>query len=157
MDPIVPCLWFNDTAEQAVVLYTSLFPNSKRGGTSYYGPNAPMPEGTVLTCTFFLDGQEFMALNGGPTFQFTPAISMVKRCDTQLEIDRYWDGLIAGGGQPSRCGWLTDPFGVSWQIVPRVLGQMMSDPDRAKTNRVMQAFMPMTKLDLSVLERAYQG
>jgi predicted 3-demethylubiquinone-9 3-methyltransferase (glyoxalase superfamily) len=151
MDPIVPCLWFDTQAEDAVAFYTAIFANSRVGSKSRYGPNAPLPEGTMLACAFFLDGQEFMAMNGGPMFSFTPAISMVRRCETQAEIDHFWDALLEGGGSPSRCGWLKDRFGVSWQVVPKSLGKLMSGPG---AGRVMAAFMPMGKIELEVLERA---
>jgi predicted 3-demethylubiquinone-9 3-methyltransferase (glyoxalase superfamily) len=157
---ITPCLWFDDNAEEAVKFYTSLFRNSKVLQISYYGEAgssaAERPKGSVMTITFQLDGQGFMALNGGPHFKFTAAISVMVNCETQAEIDKYWDKLSAGGAtQP--CGWLTDKFGVSWQIVPAVLAEMMQDDQAEKSERVMKAIFEMEKLDLPTLAKAYAG
>ena len=157
MQTIKPCLWFDTQALDAAKFYVSIFKNSKLGELSYYGEGAPLPKGTVLTVTFQLNGQEFMALNGGPMFKFTEAVSFVVNCETQAEIDDYWKKLTADGGQEVQCGWLKDKFGLSWQIVPAALGQMMKDKDPAKTNRVMQALMKMVKLDINGLQQAYNG
>lgn len=156
MQKITTFLWFDDKAEEAVNLYVSLFKNSKIETISYYGEAAPRPKGTVLTVVFQLDGQQFMALNGGPHYSFTPAISLLVNCETQEEVDRLWDKLMEGG-KPSRCGWLQDRYGLSWQIVPTILGKLMSDPDRKKADRVMQAMLKMDKLDIKGLEQAYKG
>lgn len=157
MQKISTCLWFNGQAEQAARFYTSIFKNSRLGEISYYGPNTPGTEGTVLTVAFQIEGQDFMALNGGPDFQFTPAISFVVDCQSQEEVDYYWDRLLEGGGRPDQCGWLADRFGVSWQIVPAVLSELLSDPDPVKANRVMQSMLQMVKLDIAELRRAYKG
>ena len=157
MQTIKPCLWFDTQALDAAKFYVSIFKNSKLGKVSYYGEGAPLPKGTVLTVTFQLNGQEFMALNGGPVFKFTEAVSFVVNCETQAEIDDYWKKLTADGGQEVQCGWLKDKYGLSWQIVPTALGQMMKDKDPAKTNRVMQALMQMVKLDINGLQQAYNG
>ena len=154
MQKISTCLWFNGQAEQAARFYTSIFKNSRIGEISYYGPNTPGTEGSVLTVAFQIEGQDFMALNGGPDFQFTPAISFVVDCHSQEEVDTYWDRLLEGGGRPDQCGWLVDRFGVSWQIVPSVLNELLRDPDGEKANRVMQAMLQMVKLDIAELQRA---
>jgi predicted 3-demethylubiquinone-9 3-methyltransferase (glyoxalase superfamily) len=160
MQKITPCLWFDDNAEEAVEFYTSLFRNSKILQISHYGEAgskaARRPKGSVMTITFQLDGQEFMALNGGPHFKFTPAISLMVDCVTQAEIYEYWDKLSAGG-ETQPCGWLIDRFGVSWQIVPTALAQMMQDDQAEKSERVMKAILEMEKLDLPTLEKAYAG
>jgi predicted 3-demethylubiquinone-9 3-methyltransferase (glyoxalase superfamily) len=143
---ITPFLWFDSQAEEAANFYCSIFPNSKIGKIARYGKAGPGPEGSVLTIVFSLDGQEFTGLNAGPHFKFTEAISFVVPCNTQDEIDNYWFKLTAGGGQESQCGWLKDKFGLSWQIVPAALGELMSDPDPQKSNRVMQALLKMKKL-----------
>lgn len=156
MSPITPCLWFDGNADAAVDHYLSIFPNSRRVLDSAYGADAPGEEGSTLTVSFELDGRPFMALNGGPNFQFSPAISFVVNCETQEEVDYYWDRLV-DGGQPVQCGWLTDRFGVSWQIVPNRLGELMSDSDSARSNRVMQAMLQMIKLDIAQLEAAAAG
>ena len=157
MQKISTCLWFNGQAEQAARFYTSIFKNSRIGEISYYGPNTPGTEGSVLTVAFQIEGQDFMALNGGPDFQFTPAISFVVDCHSQEEVDTYWERLLKGGGHPDQCGWLVDRFGVSWQIVPSVLNELLSDPDPVKANRVMQAMLQMVKLDIAALEQAQKG
>ena len=156
MQKIVPCLWFNDQAEAAVSFYTSIFKNSKVLGTSYYGDAGPGPKGRVMTIQFQLDGEDFLALNGGPHFRFTEAISLTVNCETQPELDELWDRLSAGG-QPVQCGWLKDQFGMSWQIVPASLERMMMDADPAKCERVMHAVLQMKKLDIEALKRAYDG
>lgn len=157
MQKISTCLWFNGQAEQAARFYTSIFKNSRIGEISYYGPNTPGTEGSVLTVAFQIEGQDFMALNGGPDFQFTPAISFVVDCHSQEEVDTYWERLLEGGGRPDQCGWLVDRFGVSWQIVPSVLNELLRDPDGEKANRVMQAMLQMVKLDIAELQRASEG
>jgi predicted 3-demethylubiquinone-9 3-methyltransferase (glyoxalase superfamily) len=153
---ITPCLWFDNNAEEAVRFYASVFQNSKIEKVSRYGKNAPMPEGTALTVAFQLEGQSFLALNAGPIFKFTEAISFVVNCETQKEIDEFWKKLSAGG-QEQQCGWLKDKFGLSWQIVPVQLGEMLQDKDPEKAGRVMQVLMKMVKLDLDALEKAYNG
>ncbi len=155
MQKITPCLWFDGKAEEAMKFYTSIIKNSKVGTVTRYGDAGPGAKGTVLTATFELDGQEFMALNGGPQFTFSPAISFIVNCETQEEIDALWDKLCEGG-EPVECGWLKDKFGVSWQIVPRVLAEMMRDKDPAKTDRVMKAIFQMVKLDIKRLKEAYE-
>ena len=156
MQKITTFLTYNDQAEEAVKLYTSVFKNSKIVSTSRYGDAGPGPKGKVMTAVFQLFGQEFIALNGGPQFKFTPAVSLVVNCETQQEVDDYWQKLSAGG-RTDRCGWLTDPYGLSWQIVPTVLGKLMSDKDPQKSGRVMKAMLQMTKLDIADLQRAYDG
>jgi len=154
MQKIRPCLWFDGKAEDAAKFYTSVFPNSKITDRMVHNEAGPGPKGSVLTVTFELDGQEYVALNGGPHYTFTPAISLFVTCETQDEVDRYWDKLL-DGGSPVQCGWITDKFGVSWQIVPRVLGEMLQDKDSARAARVMQAMFKMVKLDIAALKRAY--
>ena len=156
MKTITPCLWFDGNAEEAVKFYTSIFKDGKILSTSYYGPGMHLPEGTVLTITFEIMGQQFMALNGGPEFKFDEAISLMIPCDTQEEIDYYWDKLTAAGGQPVQCGWLKDKFGLSWQVVPRIIEKHLNDKDQAKTDRVMKAVMGMVKLDIAEIEKAYR-
>jgi predicted 3-demethylubiquinone-9 3-methyltransferase (glyoxalase superfamily) len=153
MQRITPFLWFDGQAEEARDFYVSIFKNSKVLKTARYTEVGPGPKDSVMTASFELDGQEFVALNGGPVFKFTPAISLVVNCDTQAEVDDMWAKLSAGGAQ-QQCGWVTDRFGVSWQIVPRVLIQLASDPDERKVTRVMKAMMQMTKLDIAALTRA---
>jgi predicted 3-demethylubiquinone-9 3-methyltransferase (glyoxalase superfamily) len=155
---ITPMLWFDRQAEEAVRFYVSTFRDASIGRISYYGPGAPLPEGTVLTVEFSLEGQTFTALNGGPEYAFTPAISFVVHCDTQDEVDHYWDRLTEGGDpQAQICGWLKDRYGVSWQIVPNALITFMSDPDSEKAGRTMQAMLKMKKLDIEALRRAHDG
>ena len=154
MQKITPFLWFDTQAEEAMNFYTSIFKNSQVITVNRYGDAGPGPKGAVMTAAFSLDGQEFIALNGGPEYRFNPAISFVVNCDTQDEVDYYWDRLSAGGKE-IQCGWLVDRFGVSWQIVPTILGKLVSDPDPVKSNRVMQAMLQMTKLDIAGLRRAY--
>ena len=160
MQKIMPCLWFDNQAEEAVNLYTSLFKNSKIMNVTRYdeagAKAAGKSNGSVMTVTFQLDGQEFMALNGGPAFKFTEAISFVVNCETQAEVDELWNKLTTGG-EEVQCGWLKDRFGLSWQIVPTALGEMMSDPDPAKAQRVMQAMLQMKKIDIAGLKRAFEG
>lgn len=153
MQKITTFLWFDHQAEEAANFYTSLFKNSRIAGVSRYGEGAPMPKGTAMSVTFELEGQEFMALNGGPLFKFTEAVSLFVKCETQQEIDHFWEKL-SEGGQKSRCGWLKDKYGLSWQIVPVVLGQLMSGKDPEKSKRVMQALMKMDKLDIQGLQQA---
>lgn len=157
MQKISTCLWFDGQAEPAARFYTSIFKDSDIGEISHYGPNTPGEEGTVLTVSFQIEGQDFLALNGGPVYQFTPAISFVVDCRSQEEVDYYWDRLLEGGGRPDQCGWLTDRYGISWQIVPAVLSELLGDPDREKADRVMQAMLKMVKLDIAELRRAYAG
>jgi predicted 3-demethylubiquinone-9 3-methyltransferase (glyoxalase superfamily) len=154
---ITPFLWFNDNAEEATNFYVSIFRNSKTLNVARYGDAGPGPKGTVMSITFQLEGQEFMALNGGPQFKFTEGSSMVVLCDTQAEIDRLWGALLAGGGREQQCGWLKDRYGLPWQIVPARLRDMMKDPDQARADRVMAAVMKMVKLDIAKLEAAYKG
>lgn len=156
MQKIVTFLWFDNQAEEAANFYTSLFKNSKILGVARYGEGGPGPKDSVMTVTFELEGQQFIALNGGPHFTFTPAISLVVNCETQKEIDQLWEKLLAGG-KPDRCGWLKDKYGLSWQIVPTALGKMLSDHNSKKTSRMMQALLQMDKLDIAKLEAAYEG
>jgi predicted 3-demethylubiquinone-9 3-methyltransferase (glyoxalase superfamily) len=153
MSKITPCLWFDTEGEEAANFYTSVFPNSRILDVSRYGPETPRPEGTVMTVTFELDGQKFVALNGGPEFQFNEAISFQVSCEDQDEVDRYWD-ILTEGGEPGPCGWLKDRYGVSWQIIPTALPRLLGDPDREKANRVMQAMLSMGKIEIEGLERA---
>jgi predicted 3-demethylubiquinone-9 3-methyltransferase (glyoxalase superfamily) len=158
MKNITPCLWFDDKAEEAVAFYVSLIKNSRMGSISRYSEGAAAsgrPAGSVMTVLFQLNGQEFMALNGGPQFTFSPAVSFIVNCDTQEEIDALWDKL-SEGGEKNVCGWLKDKYGVSWQIVPAVLGEMMQDKDAERTGRVMKAVLQMTKLDIRALQQAYE-
>ncbi len=154
MSKITPFLWFDGQAEEAMNFYVSAFNDSKILNVNRYGDAGPGPKGTVMTASFLLNGQPFLALNGGPVFQFTPAISFVVNCETQEEVDSYWAKLSAGG-QEGQCAWLTDKFGISWQIVPKQLGQLLSDPNPAKAGRVMQAMLEMSKIDIAELQRAY--
>ncbi len=154
MQRITPFLWFNDNAEEAINLYTSIFPNSKIVSVTRYGEGAPRPAGSVMTANFELDGLEFIALNGGPLFSFSPVISFFVSCKTQAEVDELW-GKLAEGGEEQPCGWVKDRFGLSWQIVPTVLGELMGDPDPVKAQRVMQAMLKMSKLDIAALQQAY--
>jgi len=156
MQKISPFLWFDNQAEEAAKFYTSIFKNSKIGKVSRYGDAGPGPKGSVMVANFELNGQEFIALNGGPQFKFTEAISFVVNCETQEEVDYYWEKL-SEGGKGVQCGWLKDKFGLSWQIVPTALGKLMSDPDPEKSKRVMQAMLKMTKINIKDLERAHQG
>ena len=155
MQKIAPFLWFDDQAEEAVNFYASIFNNSKIGRVARYGEGGPGAKGTVMTVTFQLDGQEFMALNGGPHFTFTPAISFFVNCETQEEVDELWEKL-SEGGEKGPCGWLKDKYGVSWQIIPSALGELLGDPDPVKSARVMQAMLQMGKIDIASLRRAYE-
>jgi predicted 3-demethylubiquinone-9 3-methyltransferase (glyoxalase superfamily) len=154
MQKISPFLWFDGKAEDAAKLYVSIFKNSKITDTVRYGNAGPGKKRSVMSVTFKLAGQEFIALNGGPMFQFTPAVSFFVKCETQKEVDRYWSKLLAGGGKESRCGWLQDRFGLSWQIVPHALGELMHVKDPAQAERVMKAMMQMVKLDIQALKDA---
>ncbi|GAB3250068.1 VOC family protein [Larkinella harenae] len=154
MQKITTFLTFNDQAEEAANLYTSIFKNSKITHVSRYGEDAPVPAGTVLSVSFVLDGQHFSALNGGPHFTFAEGISLFVHCETQAEVDAYWEKLTADGGQPGPCGWLKDKFGVSWQIIPAALERLLQDSDPAKAQRAMQAMLKMSKIDVAVLEQA---
>jgi predicted 3-demethylubiquinone-9 3-methyltransferase (glyoxalase superfamily) len=156
MQKITPFLWFDHQAEEAVNFYTSIFKNSKIGKISRYGDAGPGPKGSVMVMEFQLDGQDFTALNGGTVFKFNESISFYVTCSTQEEVDYYWEKLSAGGEQ-GQCGWLKDRYGVSWQVVPTILGQLMSDPDAAKAARVTEAMLKMTKLDIAELKRAAQA
>ncbi len=148
-------LWFDTNAEAAVEHYMQLFPGSRVTKVARWGKGAPGPEGSVMTIQFELYGQSFVALNGGPHFEFTPAISLFVSCDSQAEVDALWDRIVASGGTPSQCGWIADPFGLSWQIVPKQLGALMGDPDPNKAGRVANALMGMVKIDIAALERAH--
>ena len=154
MQKITPFLWFNDNAEEAMNFYVSIFKNSKVGTVSRYGDAGPGPKGTVMSATFQLEGQEFMALNGGPLFSFTPAISLFVNCETQEEVDELWEKL-SEGGEKGRCGWLKDKYGLSWQIIPSILGKMLQDKDPAKSTRVRNAMLQMNKMDIQRLKQAY--
>ena len=156
MQKITPFLWFDNNAEEAMNFYVSLFKNSRVGSVSRYGEGGPGPAGSMMVGTFHLDGQEFMALNGGPHYKLSPAYSMLIHCETQEEIDYYWDTLTADGGKPSRCGWLEDKFGLSWQVFPSVLGELLSKGEPARTGRIMQELMKMDKLIIADLKRAYE-
>jgi len=153
MQKITPFLWFDSQAEEAANYYVSVFRNSKIRRTARYGDAGPGPKGSVMTVEFELDGNEFVALNGGPHYQITPAVSFVVNCKDQADVDYYWDKLTAGG-MPVQCGWLTDKFGVSWQVVPTRLSELLVDPDKSKAQRVMAAMMKMVKLDVPTLEQA---
>lgn len=159
---ITPCLWFDDQAEEAVRFYTSIFKNCRIVSISRYGEAGyeihKHPAGSVLTVEFELDGQSFTALNGGPMFKFTEAISLQVNCETQEEVDGYWERLTAGGDAGAQqCGWLKDRFGVSWQVVPRIVADLIHGPDRAGSERAMTALLKMKKLDIAELKRAYEG
>ena len=156
MQKITPFLWFDDNAEEAVAFYTSIFEKSRTVSVSRYGDAGPGPTGRVMVMKFEIEGQEFVALNGGPQFHFTEAVSFVVNCKDQKDVDDYWDRLSAGG-QTSQCGWLKDRFGLSWQIVPDALGKMLGDKDPAKAQRVMKAMLRMTKIDIEELKAAYDG
>ena len=156
MQKITPFLWFDNNAEEAMKFYTSIFENSKVGRVTRYGDAGPGPKGSVMTAEFELNGQQFVALNGGPVFKFTEAISFVVNCESQQEVDYFWEKLTAGG-QEVECGWLKDKFGLSWQIVPTILPKLLSDPDPAKSQRAMKAMLKMKKIDIAGLQRAYDG
>ncbi len=155
MQKITPFLWFNGQAEEAMNFYISIFKNSKAINVSRYGEGGPGQKGSVMSATFQLEGQIFMALNGGPQFTFTPAISLFVNCETQEEVDELWRKLSAGGSE-ERCGWLKDKYGLSWQIIPSVLGKLLQDKDPAKVKRVMMAMLKMNKIDIKILKEAYE-
>ena len=155
MQKITPFLWFDDKAEEAMNFYVSIFKNSRIVSVSRYGEGAPQPKGTVMTGTFELEDQKFMALNGGPHFTFSPAVSFFVNCETQAEVDELW-GKLSTGGETQRCGWLKDKYGVSWQIIPTALGRMLSDPDSVKSKNVMKAMLQMEKIYIAGLRRAYE-
>jgi predicted 3-demethylubiquinone-9 3-methyltransferase (glyoxalase superfamily) len=153
MQKLTPCLWFDTEGEDAAKFYTSIFPNSRIVETAYYGSAGPRPEGTVMTVEFELDGQRFIALNGGPQFKFSEALSFQINCESQDEVDDYW-GKLSEDGEEGPCGWLKDKFGLSWQVIPTVLPELLSDPDREKSQRVMAAMLNMRKIEIPELERA---
>ena len=155
MQKITPFLWFDNQAEEAANFYTSIFKNSKVGNVARYGEAGPGPEGSVMTVSFQIEGQEFTALNGGPAFKFTEAISFFVDCKSQEEVDELWEKLTAGG-EEGPCGWLKDKFGLSWQIVPTVLIEMLNDPDPEKARRVTETMLQMKKIDIPTLEQAYE-
>lgn len=154
MRKITPFLWFGNQAEEAMKFYCSIFPNSKAEPIASYGEGAPTPAGNITSVTFELDGQPFIGLNGGPHFQFSPAISFFVNCQTQDEVDELW-AKLADGGEPQSCGWVRDKFGVSWQIIPAALGEMLQDPDKDKSQNVMQAMLQMQKINIAGLQEAY--
>ena len=154
MQNIAPFLWFDGKAEEAMNFYISIFKNSKVVSVSRYGEAGPGPKGTVMSATFEIAGQKFMALNGGPHFKFTEAVSFFISCENQQEVDELWEKLSAGG-EKSRCGWLKDKYGLSWQVIPSALGEMLQDKDPAKSKRVMQAMLQMDKIDIARLKQAY--
>ena len=156
MQKIIPFLWFDGKAEEAANFYVSLFKDSRIVNISRYGDAGPAPKGTAMSATFELAGQRFIALNAGPQFKFSEAISFFINCETQQEVDDLWEKLSAGG-QKSRCGWLKDKYGLSWQVIPTALGEMLQDKDPKKSQRVMQAMMQMTKIDIALLKQAYDG
>lgn len=155
MQTITPFLWFDGQAEEAIRLYTSIFKNSKIININYWAEGSPFPKGQVMTGVFELDGQQFYAFDAGPQFKFTEATSFFVNCETQEEVDHYWNSLVADGGQESRCGWLKDKFGLSWQIIPSVLMKRMGDKDPVKAGRVMQAMLQMNKIIIADIEKAY--
>jgi len=157
MQKITPFLWFDGKAEEAAQFYVSIFKNSKIVGVSRYGEEGPGPKGSAMVVTFRLDGQDFCALNGGPQFRFSPAVSLAVNCETQQEIDELWDKLSAGGGEQQRCGWLKDKYGLSWQIVPSPLGEMLHGAKAEKTDRLMKAVLQMNKIDMEGLQRACEA
>ncbi len=159
---IYPCLWFDSQAEEAAKFYTSIFKDSKMGRIARYPEGsadspANKPDGSVMTVEFELEGQTFLALNGGPVFKFSEAISFTIDCEDQAEVDYFWDKLLEGGGEESQCGWLKDKFGLSWQVVPKRINELYADPDPVKVKRVFDAMMTMVKLDIAKLEKAYAG
>jgi len=157
MEKITPFLWFDGQAEEAARFYVSIFKNSKITGTTYYSEEGPGPKGSVMTVGFELNGQRFIALNGGPQFKFTEAVSFVVNCDSQEEIDYYWEKLSGDGGREVACGWVQDKYGLSWQVVPAEFWNWTEENDRAAMDRVMHALMQMCKLDLATLQRAHDG
>jgi predicted 3-demethylubiquinone-9 3-methyltransferase (glyoxalase superfamily) len=157
MQRITPFLWFEDNAEEAMNYYVSIFPNSRVLRLTHYGEAGPGAAGTVMTAEFELDGQEFVGLNGGPQDKFNWAVSFVVNCETQEEVDYYWEKLSEGGGEKSRCGWVKDKFGLWWQVTPTVLTKLMGDPDPQKAKRVMEAMLKMDKIEIEPIKRAYSG
>lgn len=160
MRPISPCLWFNGCAEEAVKFYVATFPHSRIKQRTVYDADAAVSgnrPGSLMTLTFELNGTEYMALNGGPQYPFTPAVSLMVPCDTQADIDRYWNALLEGGGKPGRCGWLTDRFGLSWQVIPTRIADMLQHPDAEKRDRMIQLLRTMEKLDIAKLEDSFYG
>ncbi len=161
MQKVTPCLWFNSEAEEAARFYVSLFENSKVLGDEEYPEGGEdvtgKPAGSVMTVKFQLEGQEYLALNGGPTFKFNESVSFIVDCKDQAEVDKFWDKIIASGGEESMCGWLKDKFGLSWQIIPKQLNELISDPDKEKSSRVMQAMLKMHKIDVAELQKAYDS
>jgi len=155
MQKITPFLWFDNNAEEAMNFYVSIFKNSKVVSVARYGDGGPGPKGSVMTTKFELLGQEFVALNGGPQFKFTEAVSFVVNCETQKEVDEFWEKLTEGG-EESRCGWLKDKYGLSWQIVPSILGELLQDKDPVKARRIMEAMLQMNKIDIKKLKQAYE-
>lgn len=154
---ITPFFWFNGDAEEAVAFYSALFPDSRTLSVVRWGEVGPGPAGSVLNMEFELAGQRFIALNGGPQYKFSPATSLFITCEDQAEVDHFWDGLLAGGGVPSRCGWLDDKFGMTWQVIPKALMRWMMNPDPAISGRVMEAMMGMVKIDVAAIEAAAAG
>jgi len=154
MQKISPFLWFDSNAEEAANFYVAIFKDSKVLKIARYGEAGPGPAGSVMVVNFQIEGQDFIALNGGPLFKFTEAISFVINCQTQEEVDHYWNRLTAGGGQESQCGWLKDKYGLSWQVTPTILGELLADKDQKKAQRVMQAMLQMKKIDIAALKRA---
>ncbi|MGH8828029.1 MAG: VOC family protein [Jiangellaceae bacterium] len=154
---ITPSLWFDHDAEEALAFYTSIFDDARIVSVSRYGEGAPFAAGTLVSATFELAGQQFMAINGGPHDQFNDAVSFMVSCEGQEEVDRYWDALLADGGTPTQCGWLKDRFGVSWQVIPDALPRYLSDPDPQKAQRATEAMLKMVKIDLAGLTAAYEG
>jgi predicted 3-demethylubiquinone-9 3-methyltransferase (glyoxalase superfamily) len=154
MQKITPWLWFDTEGEQAANFYTSVFKNSKVLEVTRYGEAGPRPAGTVMTVSFVLDGQEFVALNGGPDFKFNEAVSFLVNCETQEEVDEYWTKLTADGGEPGPCGWLKDKYGLSWQIVPSALNELLNDPDPGRSQRAMKAMLQMGKIEIEALRKA---
>ncbi|AMP00019.1 3-demethylubiquinone-9 3-methyltransferase family protein [Collimonas arenae] len=155
MQKITPFLWFDGKAEEAMNFYTAIFKKSKVGNVMRYGDAGPGPKDAVMSATFELEGQEFIALNGGPQFSFTPAISFFVNCETQEEVDELWDKL-SQGGEAQGCGWMRDKYGLSWQIIPSILGRLLQDKDATKSQRVMQAMLKMVKIDIQLLQQAYE-
>ena len=157
MPKIIPCLWFDGKAEEAAKFYTSVFKDSKIKEVTHYGDAGPGPKGSVLTVAFELDGNELLALNGGPEFKFNEALSLIVECKNQDEIDYYWEKLRTGGGQEVECGWLKDKYGLFWQVTPKALPEMLADKDQKKADRVMTAMLGMKKIELETLEHAYRA
>lgn len=151
---VTPFLWFDHQAEEAARFYVSIFPNSRLLEVAHWAEGSPYPAGTAMSASFELDGREYIALNGGPHFKLTEAFSMFVNCEDQAEVDRYWNALLSGGGTESQCGWLRDKYGLSWQIIPKALGRLLGDPDKARSGRAMKAMMVMVKLDIAALEKA---